>query len=540
MSTIVTSIRRIQSTTQTSSRRESSTSIPTTSREDEPESTTLQRQFSFLNFESATPTPSVTEPTNDTPSPTSQTLVPSATCISDNDCAADHTCSRGTCTSLVEAAPFGPAGGLGQEPTSKLSTGGAVGVVLGVIGSFLLLMGLGLWYWKRKGRKPRNVSVETPTTNRNRSASNATDQKTLVASLPNSPQNARFRVQQQVNPAFFAKLAETSNALRQNPPGAEYAHERHDSSADSGHRQSQSNEKALPLPPTDMPLPPAPTEEQRYAVNVNINKSMIFEDLSFNSGKSTPARNSEQSRMPKYRFEEYLPPIDPTPRISLTKPTRRSSDYEMEPYPRKLSASRAPDSDSDSSRSDTDDDDDETELRRKNTLKELERPPQLPPPAMPPPSPSFSLSSYFESYDWYQDIIGTEQAAHEDRVSRISTRSPARTPTKETFGAALSSNPWPPPLSPTQPSSAHLHPSTATPTTPSSFRLSPTVYQSPAKPRKTRESLRKSAMTQKSRASRSWLPDDGLYLPEEGTHDSYMMFQRRVGHGDRVESYSPL
>lgn len=48
-----------------------------------------------------------------------------------------------------------------------------------------------------------------------------------------------------------------------------------------------------------------------------------------------------------------------------------------------------------------------------------------------------------------------------------------------------------------------------------------------------------STMTQMSHYSRSWLPEDGLYLPEEGTDDSFEVFKReRVA--SRPTSYSPL
>ena len=48
-----------------------------------------------------------------------------------------------------------------------------------------------------------------------------------------------------------------------------------------------------------------------------------------------------------------------------------------------------------------------------------------------------------------------------------------------------------------------------------------------------------STMTQNSHYSRSWLPDDGLYLPEEGTEDSFKIF-RRERLASRPTSYSPL
>jgi hypothetical protein len=437
-----------------------------------------------------------------------------------------------------------------------MSTASAIGIGFGVVSIMVLIFGLVIWFYKRRERKPLNDSVEAPppAPNRNRSASSATDQKTLVASLPNSPQNANFRQQhEQMLEASFAQLVTSNKIVDHSRREKEMiADEGRASTNGTNHQSSGSNEKILPLPPNDMPLPPPPpTEDKRYAINVNINKSMIFDDIVSVIGRDggTPRDSTtSRDRMPKYRFEEYLPPVAKTPPISI-RPKKRTSEIELKPYPRSSSSS---------ARSVTDDEeDDETHLRRKNTLKKLEsKPPQLPlPDLLPPPSPSFS-------YDWYQDIIGTEQTNMEDALLGTSTpsipgRNPARTPTKATFGAALSSNPpdidptlLPAPLSPTvftSPARAsHLNPNTALPSpTSANFRLSPTVYTMPSRPPKAqpiRASLR-STTTQKTHMSRSWLPDDGLYLPEEGTHDSYMMYNKTQFHfsdDSRPTSYSPF
>lgn len=415
-------------------------------------------------------------------------------------------------------------------------------------------------------RKPLQESKALPPTSRNRSPSSATDQKTLVASMPNSPQHARFHMQQEMGPAFFAKLAEANNPLRQHQPDAPIPVAKRQPTDDTpGHQKSTSTEKALPLPPpSDTLLPPALIEQKNYTINVNIDKNMISEDLNFT--KPEPPRESgvSRERMPKYRFEEYHPPIVRTPPMSLAQTaSKRTSEYEMGPYPRKDSASDA----QSFTEAEEDGDDDKTQLRRKKTLKKLEsKPPQLPPPDLPPPSPSFS----FNSYDWYQNIIEDEGIA-DDSSSRTPTpslpeRNPARTPTQATFGASLFSKPSdahspssPRPLSSITPPAlrtpSQLHPKTAAPPgsvpipspTSTKFRLSPIVYTTPSRPSKVqtaRSSLqrsgRQSTVTQKSHTSRSWLPDDGLYLPEEGTHDSYMIFKRRPMDDSRPTSYTPL
>lgn len=176
-----------------------------------------------------------------------------------------------------------------------------------------------------------------------------------------------------------------------------------------------------------------------------------------------------------------------------------------------------------------DEEDDDMRSRRSRALRKLEsRPPQLPSPGLPPPSPT---------YDWYQDIIGTEQSSLEPHIDEN------RNPPKSPFGATLSPNP----ISTTRRSisqslsspSPHLHPRGSTA---SNFQLSPSVYV-PSQPQKSKSPHYSiySTATAQTHMSRSWLPDDGLYLPEEGTHDSYMMFKKhQFGESSRPTSYSPL
>jgi hypothetical protein len=560
MSTTTTSIRRAETLTTI----QRATISPTTSSNELPEHTSVEPQFSFIELDTVAPTPSPTIDDSAKSSSVSTSSISVQTCATDGDCAIDKACLKGKCTSLIDSAPLGSPGDSSVETTTQLSTAAAVGVGVGVVAFILLFVAFGAWFWGRRERRISNNSIEAPQPNRNRSASNATDQKTLVASAPNSPQNAGFRGQHDdMTPQFFAKVTEANSILNNTTLGNEkFAHLRQDSTDVAYHQRSLSTEKALPLPPSDMPLPPPPLEEKRYAINVNINKSMIFDDV---MSAVAPFRDSDtdstatRERMPRYRFEEYLPPVARTPRLSISHKTasRRTSDYEMERLPCRSSSSDA------GSMSKIYDQDAEI-LSRKKTLNKLEsKPPQLPMPDLPPPSPSFS----FNSYDWYQDIIGNDQGNGEDPISRtpspsLPDRKAARTPTKATFGAALSSNPpdmdtslIPPPLSPggtTAPGKAsHLHPKTAVIPNPAAlpsptaanFRLSPTVYTMPSRPPKAqpmRASVQ-STTTQKTHMSRSWLPDDGLCLPEEGTHTSYTMFQkRRLSDASRPTSYSPL
>jgi hypothetical protein len=550
--TTTASTRREAQTTPTSSRKQSVTDG--VSSQQTLHSSSIQRQSSSsssIQLDTSTPTPSATaqDPPDEVAVLTASSAQPTTTCSPDRQCAGSNICSRGACEAALDGAPFGEGSTLG--PTSHMSTEAAVGVGLGVVASILLLFGLMIWIWRRRGRKSVSESIEAPAPNRNRSASSATDQKTLVASLPNSPQQAGFREQNdEMHTAAFAQLV-TGNKIRNHSRTEKeiFAHEKQQSMGNPSLRSPLPNEKNLPLPPNDGPLPPPPTEgDKRYAINVNINKSMIFDDVMSNLVRTPRDSTTSRDRMPKYRFEEYLPPVVRTPPISVRRfeAIQPIPAIELVPYPRKDSAAIGSIAD--------DEQDDERRSERHKSLKIVDKePPQLPhPELLPPPSPSFS----FRSYDWYQDIIGTEQTNLDDTLAKTSSpsipdRNPARTPTKTTFGASLSSHPsdsdrdlYPPPLSPSR--ATHLHPNTAStvlsPTTPN-FRLSPTVYTMPSRPSKAqplRASLQ-STMTQKTHMSRSWLPDDGLYLPEEGTHDSYMMFKKRLSDDmSRPTSYSPF
>jgi hypothetical protein len=409
-------------------------------------------------------------------------------------CSTDSTCAN-IRTGMAQAAPLGP-GGNSSEPTTRMSTAAAVGVGVGVLAFILFLMGLAYWFWRR-GQRPRERTIEAPpiTRTRTRSESSATDQKTLVASMPNSPQNALFHGQHNEMSPDLLDQTFIAKALPLTPPTV----------------------------PTKIAVPALPTPPiGRYAVNVSIDKSMIFDDVMM---AASPARSSvvSRERMPRYRFEEYLPPVTRTPQLSISHvpSSQRTSDHELNPYPQSdaMSMTDAP----------TDDEeDDEMRSRRSRALRKLEsRPPQLPSPGLPPPSPT---------YDWYQDIIGTEQSSTEPHIEESRTN-PPKTP----FGATLSPNPISTTHKPTpQPLSPYLHPRGSTAST---FQLPPSVYSMPSQPQKSKSPHYSmySTATAQTHMSRSWLPDDGLYLPEEGTHDSYMMFEKhRFGESSRPTSYSPL
>lgn len=523
--------------------------------------TSFEADFTLVELDTAFPTSSATA-TDVSNSPVTSTPVASSieTCSADNECAADKTCTDGRCVNINNAAPLG---GPGSEPTSHLNTASAVGLVIGVVAFIALTIGFGLWFWRERGKRRPKESIEAPSNNRNRSASNATtwtvdhDQKTLVASLPNSPQNAGFSEQQGMQPESFAKAAGFNESRKEK---AEY---RRQKSLDDGHdSRSITTEKALPPPPsTDNPLPPSPTEQKRYALNVNINKSMIFDEDMIRAVSPVRDSGTPRERAPRYRFEEYLPHVTTTPPISIApRPasSKRSSEYELERYPKSKRSSEQ------SSTTDDSTDDETGPLSPLDmVLSRLEsKAPQLPAPEMPPPSPSLS----FQSYDWYQDIIG-DQSNTEDSVPTVPPRSPARTPTQATFLSPLPPSPrhsdvntslFPAPPSQTtspQLAASSLHPRTAALPSPTnaSFKLSSAVYQSPTKPPRLPplppappspppKSSRVSAlstMTRKTHNSRSWLPEDGLYLPKESTHDSYENF-RRPSDANRPTSYSPL
>ncbi|KAF1835685.1 hypothetical protein BDW02DRAFT_277374 [Decorospora gaudefroyi] len=560
MSTTIATRQAEQTTASNTSRRASSTSTTLRRRTTTPGSllasasptelrTSLESDFSFV-LETASPTPSQSNSDTSSVFPTASIAIGAIeTCSTDDDCVTGKTCSNAKCvSSSVAAAPFG---GSGSEPTSQLSQASAIGVAAGVVGFMALVIGLGFWFWRKRGNRPRKESIETPSHNRNRSASNATDQKTLVASLPNSPQSAGFTHQQSMPLGFSAKALEYNQAEKKNE----------DNGSESRNNSSDVNmEKALPLAPEN-PLPPPPTEPKRYAVNVNIDKSSIFDDDMMNAvsirGNDTPRSSGTPRDRTQYRFEEYIPRPTNTPPISISRapePTKRNSEYELDQYPNKRSSADTVSSNHDSSRSDS-----RPPSPILESLAKLEsKAPQIPLPDLPPPSPSFS----FRSYDWYQDII-SDQPSGEPTTPTIPSRNPARTPTQATFPKPLSLSPKklkdvdasliPEPLSPAAPSvvsGLHLHPNSAALASPTSpkFRLPPTVYTMPSRPSVTptpppRSPVRASmfsTMTRTTHNSRSWLPDDGLYLAEEEEDFTNFKKFRRPSDPSRPTSYSPL
>jgi hypothetical protein len=575
MSTTVITSRRPRTTESTTSRKASST--PTAHRR--PATTTsnsrrlvsssptasptnLEPDFTFVQPGTSSPLLSASNTDASGILPTTSTAAGAAsTCSTENDCASDQTCSNGNCLSMDDAAPLG---GSGSQWTSQMTPGAAIGISLGVLALVGLMIGVGYWYWNFRGRRPPKNSIEAPAQNRNitrnRSASNATDAKTLVASLPNSPQDPRFaqRPSMSLPPAFFAKALE-SHPVRELPSQVQFR-------VPDDATSRQSSEKALPVrPSTGNALPLPPKEPTRYAVNVSINKSMIFDDEMVNAvsslrGNDTPRSCGTPRDRTQYRFEEYVPPSTNAPPISITrKPpsNKRNSEYELGQYPnRRSSADTVSVRSDDSSKSGS--------TPPSPVLENLSRldskAPILPLPDLPPPSPSFS----FRSYDWYQDIIDPEQPG----TPTVPSRNPARTPTQATFPKPLTLSPKkkpaninasliPGPLSPAAPPAATgllLHPSSASalpsPTSPN-FRLSPTVYTMPSRPQPSvpptppfgnsaRASMM-STMTRTTHNSRSWLPDEGLYLAEEGEEEfaTWTSF-RGPGHDSRPTSYSPL
>ncbi|KAH7357581.1 hypothetical protein BKA66DRAFT_574397 [Pyrenochaeta sp. MPI-SDFR-AT-0127] len=564
MSTPIVTIPRQVSTAPTTLRRQptASASLRLDSAFPTAVPTSFEVEFSFFELDTAFPTPSATATdVSIDPVTTSPVAGSAESCSADNECATDRICNDGRCVDINDAAPLG---GPGSEPTSHLNTASAIGVVIGVVAFIAVMIGFGFWFWRLRGRRPPEDSIEAPPNNRNRSASNATtwtvenDQKTLVASLPNSPQNAAFREQQGMQPEFFAKAVGFSESRREK---AEYR--RHRSLDDERDSRSIATEKALPPPPTDNPLPSSPTEQRRYALNVNINKSMIFDEDMIRAVSPVRDSGTPRERAPRYRFEEYLPHVKTTPPISIApRPasSKQSSEYELEQYPKARRSSEQK-----STADGSTDDETEPQSPRDKALSKLESTaPQLPLPELPPPSPSFS----FRSYDWYQDIIG-DQSIGDESFLTVPPRSPARTPTptQTAFPSHLALppnssdvNPSLFPVPPTQATSPqfaapNLHPRTATLPSPTNanFRLSPTVYQAPTRsprlpplppapptpPPKSSRVSALSTMTRKTHNSRSWLPEDGLYLPEDGTIDSYKRF-RRPSDANKPTSYSPL
>jgi hypothetical protein len=283
---------------------------------------------------------------------------------------------------------------------------------------------------------------------------------------------------------------------------------------------------------------------------------MIFDDDMVNTisslrGNDTPRdAGTPRDRTPRYRFEEYIPPVVQPPPISISRASstsQRGSEYELGQYPNKRSSAGTVSTTDDSSKTDSG-----PPSPKLGPLAKLELP------ELPPPSPSFS----FRSYDWYQDIIGDQPSA-EPPTPTVPSRNPARTSTLTTSSQPPSfsiqetdvdSSLVPEPLSPSKSAAPglHLHPDSAalpSPTNPN-FRLPPTVYTMPSRPiispippvAPLRSSARMSVlsnMTRTTHNSRSWLPDEGLYLAEEDEPDTFTNF-RRPSDASRPTSYSPL
>ncbi|KAL6705928.1 hypothetical protein ACN47E_006207 [Coniothyrium glycines] len=501
-------------------------------------------EFSLLELDTGSPVqtpPPVAGSVN--PSTTSPNVDAGATCTSDVDCTINTTCKNERCIAVTDSSAIG---GLGPEPTSRLNTASAIGVGVGVIALLAVLIALIVWCFKVRGRSQAKGLVEGSLQSRVRSASNATDQKTLVASLPNSPQNAAFHHHNTMRPGIFVKAFEYNESAKEK---AEYR--KSIASIDTSDCRSIATNKALPsVPHSENPLPPPPVEPKRYAINVNINKSMIFDDEGLIRAVS-PLRDSDCStpreRTPQYRFKEYLSPSTRTPRISITRQSTsnmRNSEYELEHYPQNKQSSTLESTQDEESNAETD----RASIEQCEPSTTTNKVPQLPLPDLPPPSPSFS----FRSYDWYQDIISDQPNGE-------------RTPTQAIFPKNLTPSPSisashghlvPEPLSPsgsTFSTVLHLHPGSAPSPANTGYRLPSTVYQAPAhsskSPRLPPQPLSPeskpshisalSTMTRQTYNSRSWLPDDGLYLPEDGNVDMYKKF-RRPSDANRPTSYSPL
>lgn len=488
--------------------------------------TSLEAKFTLgLNTVISTPRPTATATSIDSTT-TSRADGSVGTCSVDDDCATGRTCANGKCVDTNDAALFG---GSDSDSTSHLSTASAIGIGVGVATLIALVIGFGIWFWRVRGRRTPNDLMESALASHHKSASNATkwmvdnDQKTLVASFPNSPHNAGFHEQQHMSPVAFAKAVET--------------------------------EKTLPRPPRiENPLPPAPTDQKRYALNVNTNESMIFDEDMMKTACANRYSESPHEPLPRYRFEEYHPPVAGTPSISITvrRPasSQRSSGYELQRFPNKRHSST-----------------DNISLERTQhldprevTLSELEgKPPLLPLPDLPPPSPDFS----FRSYDWYQEIIGDQQKSGPPTPT-LSSGDPARTSTHATFPASPSHSPRfpevdsslvPGPLSPSVPPHlAALNPVSIAPLSSPNpdFRLSTAVPRSPklpltpsvppkarpSSPNATRVSML-STVTHKNHNPQSGLPDNGMHIPDERKVDGWARV-RRPSDPSRPTSYSPL
>lgn len=532
-----------------------------------PTPTSVLRQTSLRSNSTSTTSTILISSITSTASITSATNSP-VSCSTSNECGLNQACKNQICVSINDGSPMD---GANWQPTSRMNAGTAVGVVIGVFVLIVLIVVAFVFLKLRARNRPKtkrpNTSPKAPSDNRDRSFSSATenDQKTLVGSLPNSPQNALFgRDQNEMAPALFAKALDVIEPGREKEEDA----------------RSISTMKALPPRPLPASPPRTPAKEN-YALNVNINKSMIFdEDMrravspSIISECETPRKRTQ-----RYQFEEVLPSSTTTPRLSTSQTaaaSKRNSEYELKRYSKAETVSEAGVVEEEGTRQGGEPQsptnaslprysmDDEAESRksmdesivrdglyddmgpqspREEALAKLEsKAPQI---EAPLPSPSFS----FRSYDWYQDIIGDSSRVGSPTTS-LRSRSPAQTPVSATFPPSVSSAsprlsaitaslfPEPPTHvgnSPVSPSFLHPNSAMSSPTT-ANFKLSPTVYQMPSpRARPMPSPLLLDPLS--ARNSRSWLPDDGVYLPGEGPGDTFEMFTRS---SSKPSIYSPL
>lgn len=524
------------------------TSIPVILRRQKATASTIPAT-TLIQLDSATPTPE-TSATNSSDN-SGSAAGSDNTCTTNSDCASDTSCLGGRCINPKEAGLLSS----GSGATSQLNTGTAVGIVGGVIGFTLLLVAFGFWFIRRRRRRSMQLP---PLATHDRSQSNATaftvdnDQKTLVASLQNSPQQTKYGAQRSMPLEFHME----TGAMNGNNGRVSATVE------DTEEISPTTPNKSLPLPP----LPPPPHgEDQRFTLNVSINKSMLFEEEAARMVRET---TQPQEPGPRYRFKEIHPPAPAVNRQSIAQQTissMHSSMYEVDRY---SALNGAPSVNSWIYDNYGSQEQPRFLDQRDSTLSRLEgiEPPPLSLLDLRPPSSSFS----FRSYDWYQDIIGDPAATESPTTPTVPSRSPLRIPNPlaanppNMNSSLLFAPPSPGLPSPRLPQ--HLHPNSAagalSPTNPN-FRLSPTVYQRPTRPsipepsprppsllnrvadlsfESRRTSRVQSQMTQRTHNSRSWLPEEGLYLAEEGTQDVFEMYIRRpsVPESGRPDSYSPL
>jgi hypothetical protein len=525
----------------TSTRRVGSTrSTPTSS-------STSTRSTSTRSPSRSTPTPSglvrievASSSQNSAPTPT-PTTIPiglDTTCSQNIDCTGGKICVSGSCASDPQSNLFDGAGSRG---TSHLNTGSAIGIVAVILALALIIFGVGFWCVRGRQRRQTRAStraapadVERQASARTkrtlgRSASAATgwtvdnDQKTLVASLPNSPQYAGFAYSLQQQPEYYRPIGKLDEIVEKSEPALST-------------RGVSRNPTTATRTSADKALPAPPAQEMTYSLNVRINKSMIFEDSLFTpSAPQTP-----RSRGPRYRFEEVLPPVPGSnPQISVTQPklatlASQAAEYEMHNYAKSKHSSVFSDITM-RSRGSTQYGQAQVRDLRGSTLRRLEG--ELP--ALPaqtyyhtqafdtrPSSASYS----FRSYDWYPDILDPDSP-------------PILTPDLSSNGHAagvnpLSSHPFhhasvrkpsPLTLAPNSQTTNHLHPNSASgmdsPTS-SGYHLSPTVYRMPSRsrtpqivptPPSTRPSSSSTMSSFHSANPRftSWQPNDDNMIPED-------------------------